>query len=149
MCLLRIFACHIKASWCYAAGAHTWHFMVFVHTDACRTTQELPFTSDCLRSVNRFSCNVCNEASDCVFGHWLALFASVNGLLQVEEGARYGILSSKRHHTFVRRPADPASRQADFSETFDCEQQTSPSVRLLYLYLLSLAQGSAILDPRC
>ena len=60
----------------------------------------------------------------------------------------HGILSSKRHHTFVRRPADAASRQADFSETMDCEQQTFPSIRLMYLYLLGLAQGSPMLDPR-
>lgn len=59
----------------------------------------------------------------------------------------HGILSSKRHHTFVRRPADAASRHADFSTTMDCEQQ-SPSVRLVYLYLLGLAQGSPMLDPR-
>lgn len=59
----------------------------------------------------------------------------------------HGILSSKRHHTFVRRPADAASRQADFSTTMDCEQK-SPSIRLVYLYLLGLAQGSPMLDPR-
>lgn len=37
------------------------------------------------------------------------------------------------------RPADPASRKADFSATFDCKHQIAPSIQLLYLYLLSLA----------
>ena len=60
----------------------------------------------------------------------------------------HGILSSKRHHTFARRPADAASREADFSETMDSERQISPSIRLVYLYLLGLAQGSPMLDPR-
>lgn len=59
----------------------------------------------------------------------------------------HGILSSKCHHLCVRRPADAASRQAD-CETMDCEQKISPSIRLMYLNLLDLAQGSPMLDPR-
>lgn len=39
--------------------------------------------------------------------------------LQIEDGAMYGILSSKCYHIFVRRSADAASRHADFSDTFD------------------------------
>ncbi|DBA92611.1 TPA: hypothetical protein ACH3X1_002830 [Trebouxia sp. C0004] len=57
------------------------------------------------------------------------------------------MLSSKRHHIFVRRPADVASRQADFSDTFDSELQTAPSLRLMYLHLLRLAQNTPQLDP--
>lgn len=61
--------------------------------------------------------------------------------LQVEEGAIYGILSSKR------RPPDATSRHADFSATLDSELQTAPSLRLIYLYLLWLAQDKPKLDP--
>lgn len=59
----------------------------------------------------------------------------------------YGIVSSKRFHTFIRRPDDSTSRSVEFSMTFDSEQQTSPSVCLVYLYLLHLAQGSPLLHP--
>ena len=67
--------------------------------------------------------------------------------LQIEEGAMYGILSSKCYHIFVRRSADAARRHADFSDTFDSELQTSPSLRLIYIYLLSMAQNTPKLDP--
>ena len=60
----------------------------------------------------------------------------------------YGILSSKRYHTFIKRSSDAASRDADFSRTFDSEALQSPSVRMLYLYLLHLAQDAPHLDPR-
>ncbi len=66
--------------------------------------------------------------------------------LLVEEGAIYGILSSKRHYTFVRRPPDATSRH-DFSDTFDSESQTAPSLRLIHLYLLWLARDTPQLDP--
>lgn len=66
----------------------------------------------------------------------------------VEERAMYGILSSKRHHTFVKRSAEAASRHVDFSATFDCTHQTLPSIRLMYLYLWHLAQSAPILGPR-
>ena len=59
----------------------------------------------------------------------------------------YGILSSKRYHVFVRRPADPASCHIDFSEVYDSEEQTSPSLLCIYLYILHLAQAAHELDP--
>ena len=68
-------------------------------------------------------------------------------LLQVDEGTMYEILSSKRKHIFVRRPANAASRHADFTPVFDSELQTSPSLRLIYLYLLYLAKDAPKLDP--
>ena len=61
----------------------------------------------------------------------------------------FGILSSKRYHVFVRRPADPASRHIDFSEVYviDSEEQTSPSLLCICMYILHLAQAAHELDP--
>lgn len=65
----------------------------------------------------------------------------------MEEGTQYGILSSKRQHVFLRRPTDPTSRHVDFTPVFDCELQTSPSLRVIYLYLLYLAKDAPKLEP--
>ena len=89
----------------------------------------------------------CNEQSlrqQCDFA--VAKFAA--HLLQVEEWAMYGILSSKLNHTFVKRPSDPKSRHLDFTDVFNSENQLQPSVRLMYLYMLNLAGSAARLDPQ-
>ncbi|KAK9838825.1 hypothetical protein WJX74_003982 [Apatococcus lobatus] len=64
------------------------------------------------------------------------------GAYMVEEETRYGILSSKLHHTFFSRPAKATDRRLLCSPTFNGEQQQSPSVRVLYLYQLHLAQSA-------
>ena len=67
--------------------------------------------------------------------------------LQVEEGCVYGILFSKRNHIFLRRSTDATSCHVDFASVFDTETQTSPSLWLIYLYLLYLAKDAPVLDP--
>ena len=59
-----------------------------------------------------------------------------------------GILSSKLHHIFIRRPADSTSRHVDFTAVFNSQSQMQPPVRLMYLYMLHLASTSVRLDPR-
>ena len=122
--------------------------LLMAYQALCVVLHLVPGTAHCTeyrlcreaRRVTRTSLRVCiapNQAH---------LFAFAG--LQVEEGAMYGILSSKRHHTFIRRPSDAANRNADFSKTFDSQTSQSPSVRMIYLYLLHLAQDAPHLDPR-
>lgn len=47
-----------------------------------------------------------------------------------------------------RRPADPVNRHVDFSPVLDSVSQTSPSLRLAYLYLSYLAKDAPFLNPR-
>lgn len=48
----------------------------------------------------------------------------------------------------MRRSSDPTSCHVDFTPVFDSELQTSPSLRVIYLYLLYLAKDAPKLEPR-
>ena len=69
-------------------------------------------------------------------------------VMQVEEGTRYGVISSKKWHIFVARVGGPVSRAVKFSKTFACDNPAFP-VRSLYLYMLHLAATEPWLDPAC
>jgi len=120
---------------------------VLIHIQCCCTQvfDNHTCVSFCIHAASSLSRNACEAC--CIAQAAVKRTYTGFGCRQVEEGAVYGILSSKRHHIFVRRPADAASRHADFSDTFDSELQTAPSLRLMYLYLLKLAQNTPQLDP--
>ena len=67
-------------------------------------------------------------------------------VVQVMEGTRYGVISSKKWHIFVARVGGPKSRAVKFSRTFACDDPAFP-VRSLYLYMLHLAAQEPWLDP--
>ncbi|KAK9804031.1 hypothetical protein WJX73_005178 [Symbiochloris irregularis] len=63
----------------------------------------------------------------------------------VEEEAQYMVASSKRWHTFMQRPVNPADRSLFLSKQFDSEQQIQPSVRLIYLHVMKLAAEAPVI----
>ena len=70
----------------------------------------------------------------------------IKTVVQVQEGTRYGVISSKKWHIFVAREGGPKSRAVKFSRTFACDDPAFP-VRSLYLYMLHLAAQEPWLDP--
>ncbi len=109
---------------------------MLAHSQCCCTSVFDMFLSYPASSLSCRTCEACCNAQATVKRTYTG-----SDCLQVEEGAIYGILSSKR------RPPDATSRHADFSATLDSELQTAPSLRLIYLYLLWLAQDKPKLDP--